>query len=260
MSYPRFNPMISEKDKVLLKRYNLVSLLENQRFVQYAASLVEPYQARYGTGIPLSVAVDLISTAAKYEPEISSSLASEDHTIQERVLYLFSLAVIDKLANMGYLGPTSVSKEKPSVTQSEARRSVFIVHRRNPTLVNEVMRILDQLGLEGILLEEAPSAAMTIMEKLETYSNVGYAIVILDRDDTTPNRLLTRGGQNVIFEFGYFVGLLGRDRVACLIQDGVEVPSDIAGIRYIRFHESIGEAKDEIVKELRAAGYKVGRS
>jgi hypothetical protein len=256
MSYSKFNPMISEKDKVLLKRYNLLSLLANQKFIQYAASLVESYQARNGTGIPLSVAVDLISTAAKYEPDVSSSLASEDHSVRDHVLYLFSLAVVDKLADTGYLGSTSINKERPSRAQPETRRSVFIVHRGSPMLTNEITSILQKLGLEGILLEDTPIAAMTIMEKLETYSNVGYAIVVLDRS-LTQDRLLARGWQNIIFEFGYFVGLIGRDRVCCLIQEGVDLPSEIAGIRYLRFHESISEVMDNLIRELRVAGYKV---
>ena len=121
------------------------------------------------------------------------------------------------------------------------------------------MAILNQLGLEGIALHEQPTTAITILEKLETYSNVGYAIVILSRDETLPDRILAKARQNVVFEFGYFVGLLGRDRVACLIQEGIELPSDTTGIVYIRFHDSINEPRVRglIGEALRMAGYRV---
>jgi predicted nucleotide-binding protein len=64
-----------------------------------------------------------------------------------------------------------------------------------------------------------------------------------------------RPRQNVILEFGFFVGKLGRGRVACLLKKPVEQPSDMQGIVYLSFKESLEEIKVEILKELKAAGY-----
>jgi predicted nucleotide-binding protein len=58
-------------------------------------------------------------------------------------------------------------------------------------------------------------------------------------------------------EFGYFWGLIGRDRVCCLYKGDVELPSDMHGIVYIPFKKSANEARDMIIKELRAAGYEI---
>jgi len=66
-----------------------------------------------------------------------------------------------------------------------------------------------------------------------------------------------RARQNVILEFGYFMGLLGRNRVCCLYKGEVELPSDMSGIAYIPFKESVDEVRDKIVKELKAADYKI---
>ena len=63
--------------------------------------------------------------------------------------------------------------------------------------------------------------------------------------------------QNVVLEFGYFMGLLSRDRVCCLYKGDIELPSDMHGIVYIPFKESVSEVKDKIVKELKAAGYNI---
>jgi len=69
--------------------------------------------------------------------------------------------------------------------------------------------------------------------------------------------LKPRARQNVVLEFGYFMGLLGRDRVCCLYKGNVELPSDMHGIVYISFKESVTEVRNKIIKELKAAGYEI---
>ena len=66
-----------------------------------------------------------------------------------------------------------------------------------------------------------------------------------------------RARQNVILEFGYFIGLLNRDRVCCLLKGNVERPSDMHGIVYIPFKDSIEEIRLKIMKELKEAGYEI---
>ena len=74
--------------------------------------------------------------------------------------------------------------------------------------------------------------------------------------DKTFEQFKPRARQNVIFEMGYFWGLLKRKRVCCLLKGDVEKPSDIEGIVYIPFKDSVREVKEMIIKELKAAGYK----
>ena len=66
-----------------------------------------------------------------------------------------------------------------------------------------------------------------------------------------------RPRQNVVLEFGFFVGKLGRQRITCLLKKPVEPPSDMQGIMTIRFKESIEEIRTDILKELKAAGYRI---
>jgi len=61
----------------------------------------------------------------------------------------------------------------------------------------------------------------------------------------------------VIFEFGYFVGKLGRPRVCCLYKGDVTLPSDIDGLLYKKFNKSVEEVAYSITKELRASGYRL---
>ncbi|MDH5447612.1 MAG: nucleotide-binding protein [Candidatus Bathyarchaeota archaeon] len=193
-------------------------------------------------------------------------------------------------------------KEREKFSTITSKKSVFIVHGRDHKPMKELKAMLSEFGLNPIVLHEQPSASRTVVEKLEKYSDVGYAFVILTSDDigalaedvlgtsmnkvTESTRPLTqvieelfmtarnkqmrfkllelfskfftnRARQNVVLEFGYFIGLLGRDRVCCLYKGDIELPSDMHGIVYVPFKESVNEVKDKIIKELREAGYDI---
>jgi len=158
--------------------------------------------------------------------------------------------------------------------------NVFIVHGRNHKPMKELKTMLKDFGLKSVVLHEQPSGSRTIVEKLEKYSDVGYAFVILTPDDvgsssenldlilSNPEGLdiedvfdmelmEKRARQNVILEFGYFMGLLGRSKVCCLYKGDTGLPSDMSGIVYILFKKSVNEVRDKIVKELKAAGYRI---
>jgi predicted nucleotide-binding protein len=67
--------------------------------------------------------------------------------------------------------------------------------------------------------------------------------------------LQPRARQNVVFEFGFFAGRLGRGRVAVLYEHGVELPSDVAGVAFIML-DTGGRWEIELLRDLRAAGFK----
>jgi len=149
--------------------------------------------------------------------------------------------------------------------------NVFIVHGRDHKSLRELKVMLGGFGLNPVVLHEKASGGLTLAEKLEKYSeDVGYAFIVLTPDDVGCQRpkldthfkerifqkLKARARQNVIFEMGYFWGLLERKRVCCLLKGKVERPSDIEGIVYIPFEESVNEVREKIKKELEEAGYK----
>lgn len=145
-------------------------------------------------------------------------------------------------------------------------KNVFIVHGRDNKPALELARIVEKdLGLNSIILHEKSDRGRTIIEKLEDESlEVGYAFIILTPDDVgnliegfNEGKLMYRARQNVVLEFGYFIGLLGRNRVCCLHTGDIELPSDMKGIIYKPFKDSIKECFHDIVKELKAAGYKI---
>jgi len=100
-----------------------------------------------------------------------------------------------------------------------------------------------------------------IIEKLEEFAaTAAFAVVLLTADDcggsgqTAERR--PRARQNVVFELGYFIGALGRSRVAVVYEDGVELPSDMNGILYTVL-DPAGAWKLGLGRELRAAGFAV---
>ena len=60
----------------------------------------------------------------------------------------------------------------------------------------------------------------------------------------------------MIFEFGYFIGKLGRKRVCALVKGDVEKPSDYDGVLYIPLDDSDGW-KMRLITELKTAGFNV---
>lgn len=137
------------------------------------------------------------------------------------------------------------------------RESVLIVHGHDDNLKWEVKNILSLLGLSPIILHEEPNKGHTIIEKFEELANkASFAIVLYTACDIGGKdkaNLKPRPRQNVVFEHGYCVSKYGRNRVAVIIDDGVEKPSDIDGILYINRRDW----KNQIPKELKSAGFKI---
>lgn len=136
---------------------------------------------------------------------------------------------------------------------------IFLVHGHNEAILHEAARFLEKLDQDVIILREQPNKGRTIIEKFEDYADAGFAIVILTNDDRGgPSEVPfkeqnTRARQNVIFEFGYFIGRLGRKRVCALYTSGVEIPSDYSGVLYIQLDEQ-GGWRLALAKEMKAAG------
>jgi predicted nucleotide-binding protein len=140
-------------------------------------------------------------------------------------------------------------------------RGVFVVHGHDDALREQVVRTLEKLQLDPIVLFEAPSGGQTLIEKFEHHATeAGYAVVLLTADDcghaagTNAPSQPNRARQNVILELGYFMGRLGRPYVCAIYEPGVELPSDIQGIVYV---ELAGDWRMSVAKELRAAGFDI---
>ncbi len=147
-------------------------------------------------------------------------------------------------------------------TSEPKGHKVFLVHGHDDRALHEVARFLEKLRQDVIVLREQPNQGRTVIEKFEDYANVGFAVVLLTSDDVggthsaNAQSLRPRARQNVVFELGYFIGRLGRNRVCGLDVEGVEIPSDYAGVLYTKLDAS-GAWRLELAKELKAASLPV---
>lgn len=136
-------------------------------------------------------------------------------------------------------------------------RSVFIVHGHDSTMKSEVARVLEQQGLDALILsEQPPNGTSSLMEKLERYSQqAAFAVVLYSRDDITETG--ERARQNVVFEHGLFIGRLGRSKVVAMKNGDVEGYSDIDGIEYIHYENH--DWRYKLIDSLKLAGFDVSR-
>lgn len=154
--------------------------------------------------------------------------------------------VLNALADLGLL---------PDVPRPRA----FIVHGHDEGFLAETKDYLqNRLGWpEPIVLRDQPNAGKTIIEKFEEHAGiVDWVFVLMSPDDVafspTTDDDMRRARQNVVFELGFFYGLIGRHegRTIVLKKGDVELPSDIQGIVWIDVTNGILNSGEQIRREV----------
>lgn len=172
-------------------------------------------------------------------------------------------------------------------TRKDPSKRVFLVHGKDEKNTRILKEMLIQWGLEPKIMIEEPHMGRTLIEKLiDLGSGVGYVFVLMTSDDVgigvkeltelqkgfesetghhpanakeLASFLRRRARQNVIFEYGMFMGQLGRKKVCLLKKGDVDFPTDLLGLGYIPFEEEVSEqeCREQIERELRRAGYEL---
>jgi predicted nucleotide-binding protein len=155
--------------------------------------------------------------------------------------------------------------QKPNATSntvapSISNKRVFIVHGHDELLKTQTARFIEKIGFEAVILHEQANKGMTIIEKIEANTDVGFAIVLYTADDkgntnasADKGELNQRARQNVVFEHGYLIAKLTRSRVVPLVSGRIELPSDISGVVFV----DDSNWKIDVAKEMRSAGYEI---
>jgi len=166
-----------------------------------------------------------------------------------------------KLVQKTDLLKTNAPEVRVNVAEEVEREKseVFIVHGHDDLAKVETARFIEQLGFKPIILHEKASGGQTIIEKIESHSNVGFGVVLYTPCDIgaktgNETELKHRARQNVVFEHGFLIGKIGRKNVSALVKGDVETPNDISGVVYIQM---ASDWKLELAKELRNSGYSV---
>jgi predicted nucleotide-binding protein len=153
---------------------------------------------------------------------------------------------------------TEIQTTKPNEIIMKQVANAFLVHGRDEVTKQTVARFLEHLKIKPIILSEQ-GGIKGILEKIEMCSDVDFAVVLLTPDDE--GNLLgeekkPRSRQNVIFELGYFIAKLKKEKVIVLIQDNIEKPSDYDGIMYINYDNHNGW-KLKLAKEIKTTGINI---
>jgi predicted nucleotide-binding protein len=182
-------------------------------------------------------------------------------SLAERVNYLGDLADSSAQATVS---AEVVSQDAEGAKGAPQDRQVFIVHGRDDERKLSVARLLERTGPHRVtILHEQPNRGRTLIEKFEDNAAASdYAVILLTADDVGGLRpdtdaepsLSSRARQNVVFEMGFFAGALGRTNVCVLYEDGVELPSDIAGVAYVPL-DAGGAWQSKLLLELRSVGF-----
>ena len=142
---------------------------------------------------------------------------------------------------------------------------VFIVYGRDLDSRNDLVQMLQSWNVEALAIDSLPVQGRTVIEQLEHYiPQTNFGIILATPDDIgylagCESEAKYRARQNVVLELGMLLSKLGRSRIAIVLKkcDSFERPSDIAGILYLEFDNSITEIGSRLKRELNAQGYAI---
>lgn len=163
-----------------------------------------------------------------YDPEISGA------TLVHNLRVLLNKMITYQATNYPPVQSVSINRKEKQMSNK-----IFIVHGHDNEAVQEMARTLEKGGFEAVILHEQPDAGLTIIEKIERYTDVAFAVILytecdIGRDKESPvENEQYRARQNVVFEHGYLISKLGRDHVCALVKGDVETPGDISGVLYV---------------------------
>lgn len=138
---------------------------------------------------------------------------------------------------------------------------IFIVHGHDELALEQVIGFIKDIKLEPIVLKNQANLGNTIIEKIEEYSDVGFAIVLYTPCDigasiNDKDNMKNRARQNVVFEHGYLIGKLGRKNVCALVKGDIEKPNDISGLVYIEL-DNQKAWRFNIARDMKKLGYDI---
>jgi hypothetical protein len=219
----------------------------NKNFqLQWLIRLITYLKPVYGKQSPL------LLTLEQWRKEINKAPISTDEFVSRVEQVEHFLGSLDRPAISGSFVVTS----RPSLVP--ATKNVFIVHGHDELNLRRLSQLIsDDFKLAPIVLLDKPGRSAPTIDKFEQHAETcSYAISLFTSDD----KVVTKTGAeywqprpNVIFETGWFVGRLGKERVLILLQEGVKIYSDFDGVNRIQFQSDVQDKFRGIQAELEAA-------
>ena len=153
------------------------------------------------------------------------------------------------------LGINPPSEE--AIYKKSASKKVFIVHGHDElNLLRLDNYLLRRHSLKSTILNQEAGHSRTIIEKLEKHTEkIDYAVILMTNDDHIQKEGVeyVQARPNVLIELGRLQATIGRDKICILLKKGCSLPSDLSGIQYHSFKETVRELFTDLDDELRDA-------
>jgi predicted nucleotide-binding protein len=149
--------------------------------------------------------------------------------------------------------PSRVDVRAKSLSQ------VLLIYGQDSEAKHVVANYVESLGPQVISLNEN---SFVKIDFVAIATEAVFVIMLLTPDDrvvaaSDPQLTRFRAGQNIIYEFGFFHGKLGPNRVCALFksndEEELELPSDSLRSACVRL-DSAGEWKGWLARQMREAG------
>ncbi|MCA8162503.1 TIR domain-containing protein [Burkholderia cepacia] len=190
-----------------------------EQFVQQTAVLSKERPDLYGDFVMMEVGADL---------EMMPDAAGQARRYYSRTKLMQLIGAIDQLMEI----------RASSVPPAKSRRlpmRVFLSHGRSKDWMDVQRHIEKEVGLDTLELAQEASQGQTVIEKLETNSELCDSAVIVMSGDDSDAAGQSRVRENVMHEIGFFHAKYGRSRVILLHEEGVSIPTNLAGIVYVSY-------------------------
>ncbi len=153
---------------------------------------------------------------------------------------------------------------RPEDFRLTVRQQVFVVHGYDTLMRDQVVFALQKIGLEPILSDIGHNQGKTLVQKFRDYPYVSFAAVLLSSDDLgrhrdqSPESVRQRARQNVIFQLGFLIGKLGRDRVFVLYPEekNFEIPTNYFDVLYTPCDKH-GRWQFDLLRTLKNCGFTI---
>ncbi len=147
-------------------------------------------------------------------------------------------------------------------TANQVKRRVFVISGADKEMKQAVSKALTKLGLVPIVSCEDTGHSRKIIEQYKDYDDVNFAVVLLSPDDYAyaktdePTKRRLRPKQETVFELGFTLGKLSKDKVLVLFREAtdIEMPNSFASLNVTAFDDR-DSWKLSLIRELTKNGY-----
>lgn len=161
---------------------------------------------------------------------------------------------IESLSDADVVNLIQQQQQKVPVPPAQAK-GIFIGHGRRTDWLEVERHLFNKYSLDAQTFEKNAMAGEQVIPTLQKMLDAcNFAIVVATKEDSAEDG--QRARQNVVHEIGLCQGRYGFERVAILVQEGVQLFSNLSGMQVIYFKENrIDQAFGPLEKQLSNFGY-----